>query len=91
MRPFALVSLQAEAALAAVQNSTRVDGAALREAKQSAKKAQAEASQLQQEVKQAKTAQAEAAKGRKSLARAEEKIAAVSADPIVTRLQAVFR
>ena len=63
-----------------MQNATEADQGALKTAKQSAKKAQAEASHLQQELKQAKDSEAEAAKLRKSLAKAQEKLAAVNAE-----------
>ena len=63
-----------------MRNSTHAEEAALRAAKQSAKQAQAEASQLQQKLKQAKGSEAEAAKLRKSLAKAQEKLAAVNAE-----------
>ena len=80
MSTLGLTFLQAGAALAAVQNSTHPDEGALRAAKQSAKQAQAEASQLQKELRQAKDKEAEAAKLRKSLAKAQEKLAAVNAE-----------
>ncbi len=83
--------LQAEAALAAVQNSTDADQGALKAAKQSAKKAQAEASHLQQELKQAKDSEAEAAKLRKSLAKAQEKLAAVNAEVCAAPAKVVLR
>ena len=66
--------------MAALQNATKVDEAALTAAKQTAQNAQAEASQLNKELQQAKASDAEAAKLRKSLAKAQEKLASVKAE-----------
>ena len=63
-----------------MRNATKLDEAALAAAKQTAQKAQAEASQLNKQLKKAQAADAEAAKLRKSLAKAQEKLASVNAE-----------